>query len=377
MVKDTTNYTTKRSFLKTGIGASASFIVAGGISSASSPPTVEVPAFLHDGEPIQYMAVEEAWKSYSDKVKVALEKVKNRYIQSQEVFMVEETSSDEKIPGTAVNKPDITVYAAKDSSRAVLRTVVPPQVDGVTVNRESFPGFINTAYRDTYDPVPGGVEAKDPNGDDSYDTFTTTCKVTYNDNPRFLFVRHPFTDDIIGETADPKRCETNGIGEQSCYQGSDIMGVTKAEWQKFDVTLIKRDNLSEKSGFENTIVDEVGSIEGVISSNRLDYLKDNSYDYPDRIRKRGIVSGATQGEVLGTGGTIPCNDEGQDIKESVRTSNLQYTGDSGGPRYERYQNSTTDYDIYIAGPATQANGNSESQGVAAWYLNQETGMIFG
>jgi hypothetical protein len=373
MVEETRNYTTKRSFLKTGIGASASFIVAGGISSASSPPTVEVPAFLHDGEPIQHMEVEEAWKSYSDKVKGALKNAKKKYMKSEEVFMIEETSRDEKIPGINVNKPCITVYATRGTSQKSLHDTVPSHIDGIPVKRKPFPGFVNTAYSETYDPVPGGVETEDDGGV----AFTTCCKVTYNSNTRFLYPRHPFTDDAIGDPAQPKRCETSGIGEQSCWQGSDIMGVTKAEWQKFDVTLIKRDYLSEKSGYENTIVDEVGDIEGVMSSDRLDYLKDNSYDYPDRIRKRGIVSEATQGEVLGTHGTIPCDDEGQSIEEAVRTSNLQYNGDSGGPRYERFQNSTTDYDLFIAGPATQRNSNYESRGVAAWYLNQETGIVFG
>ena len=32
--------------------------------------------------------------------------------------------------------------------------------------------------------------------------------------------------------------------------------------------------------------------------------------------------------------------------------------------------------LYVVGPATQANYDSDSLGVAAWYINQETGMYF-
>lgn len=52
--------------------------------------------------------------------------------------------------------------------------------------------------------------------------------------------------------------------------------------------------------------------------------------YEDEVEKRGIETGATSGDVIGINGTITCSGS-KDIERLVRTSNLQLSGDSGGP----------------------------------------------
>jgi hypothetical protein len=364
----------RRSIIKRTGGIAGGILGIGPVSGSvrSVNNKVCIPSHLSNGESIRYMKVNANWWNYSQRVNKVREQVVNLFLGDEDVQKIEETARDEELGNTGMRTADITVYGAPESSLGDIQSKVPEEVDGVPINVDKYPGSIDTAYKKDYDPITGGVVGNDG----SNSTFTICCRVDYSDYLRMLYPRHPFSadKDYSGSDGIPGRCETGDV-DRAAYQNDDYVGNTDNDWQKHDIAVVGLDLEGERSGVDNTIVEQVGSIEGVISSSRLDYIKDNRFDSP--IKKRGIATGKREGNILGTHGTKDCSNSGaSDMQEILRTSNLQKSGDSGGPRYEVLQSSTTDYDLYIAGPATQANFNSESNGVAAWYINQETGIIF-
>lgn len=363
----------RRDFLRTaGAGAFGLFSLPSSVQALQSGSAkVQIPIHQSGDEIVRHKEVRSDWWNYNLRARAVHEELMDRFLSRPEVAEVERSASEEKHDHFNRFKQQINVYVQKDAVGSTFASRIPSTVDGIPVTVKEAAEYVDTA---TDDPTDGYIHGGEQGGALDNEA-TVTCQVNYNGSDHLMMARHPFAA-FHNDGSHPNRCETHSQKDRSCYQSGDFFGTVVNDWQQHDVLVAKLDSSGSRSGFTNRIIDQDGEIYGNMTQDRIDDFITNG----STVYKRGQTTGSTSGEILGQSGTIPCDtySEGANINHALRTTLYQEFGDSGGPIYEEYWNSSFNrVELYIAAPATQKRtADSSARGAAAWFINQSTGVGF-
>ena len=356
----------RRSVLKAlGLGvAGAGTVATDRVVAGPTDKTVRIPKYKKGDKVVAWSEVDAEWWNHVQQSREIFRAFADRFGGKAGISYLERGTTDQRtIGGMGTNVIDVSVGPEQNPAETRRALGLESEFQGLPV-RIKQSKVTNTAYKQDYDPVIGGVVMNSNVG-----TGSLTCRVEHDGVLHMMAARHVYIDD---DSVKEDRCSKNDIVGKKSFQNNDFYGRVKHHWRQHDAAISERNSyFGNRSSFDNTIVDQSGVIDGHVAQSRLEALKD---EFGDNMQKRGIGSGARSGTVIGTDGTDYCADFSQQ-KHRVRCDSFQTGGDSGGPMYEVVEFNNNTY-LYIIGPATQRNSNYDALGSAAWWIHDNAGVTF-
>lgn len=347
----------RRTFLRaTGTGIALGSVSVGTAVGAEDGNYRTIVTHRTHGTAARTKQVPEKWYDQKERSERAVAELTDRFRNRDDVRSVGIGISDRTVGGMSMK--EVKVVVPKSGTEADIpdrKNDVP-----VAVSREG--PLQDTAYRNDYDPVPGGVLM---NG--TYDVeATTTCKVEKGGSTYMMNCRHVFTVD--DDSVDEPSCSYDDTVGDPADQNYDYIGDVAEAFVHHDVALVPLES-NNRGGFSDTIVNQSGYIEGYVTKDGISDMQSSG----ETTHKRGIATGASTGEVLKYEITSFCGN-GNYLSTLVKTSNTTEGGDSGGPIYDVDTLNGQDY-LFIISPSTQAK-NDNSFGSAAYSLHNGHSINF-
>ncbi|WP_192498481.1 hypothetical protein [Halorussus halophilus] len=332
------------------VAAGSLSLLGTGITSGRGEKVVEIPKYQSHGEVIAWQSVSRSWFERTKLVDEVVDDLCETFLRTPEVEAVEQVPGDKLTKNYRTGK--VVVRAKSDIDK--VRAAVPESIDNVPISVEPAMKLHDTTV------LEGGMS-----GGAFDNEATLTSKVTYGGSTRIMTARHMFTES--------GRCDPT-LDNNAAYSDDEKFGVVTDDWQSHDVAIAD----ARESDFEigSGIYNQPGYIDGAVAKKELQRMRDE-YDYS--VRKYGQKSQLTTGErVIGLSTTITCDISGsEDLTDLVLTSDAQFGGDSGAPRYvEEYIDDLNQTVQYIIGPATQKNSDGNAVGAGAYKLENQESIYF-
>jgi len=189
------------------------------------------------------------------------------------------------------------------------------------VERE--PAQPESCENDVYSCVPGGalLDFEHPDGD--FHSASGCIFAEKSGTRYFLTSAHNLTDKEDWCDVDPRG--------QEVYQGPDEakkIGEAKEVGWNQDYASIEPTTDKDITGFDNTIIGEYSDVEGYVTKDGLDEMKDSNAT----AHRYGMATCHESGEVDRISDQIWCDNEGKWVVITADSDG----GDSGGPHYREF-----------------------------------------
>lgn len=334
-----------------GVGS----IAIGTRSVAAERDRVEIVTLMERDRVAERKTVDAKWYEQTLRARESAKKLADRFKRTPGIRGVGIETGASEIGKMRTQTPKVYIDAGGTSAS------IPERINGLEVQREVIEGRKETAEPQGGESLQSGVTGE---------SGTLTCRAFKNGVKYMMSCRHMFID----SSRERRNCEnTDTTGSTWSYGGTDI-GTVSYQFQNHDCVLLN-DSKKTDTIFENTIFNDSGIVAGRVTQDGLSYLASSN----TTVNKRGIATGSTTGTVESYDNKIDCKDplDYDYVGRTVRTTAKQEVGDSGGPIYWTKSRPDSYDKHYLVAIATFAWDDGDSEGSAAYWMNQNNGISFG